>query len=265
MTGEEIDNAFRVVGTFTDLKSYWLRGHADGTSQLAEAAAWRVGLPEDEVAGVRRAALALDLGRVAVSNAIWEKRGPFGLTDWERVRLHPYFSERAFAQSPTLAAVGEMAGAHHERLDGAGYHRTTAGSGLGRSARILAAADSYQAMLERRPHRPAYDAAGAEAELLREAREGRQCPEAVDAVLAAAGLRVVKRPRESPAGPDRSRAGGLLALAAGKTNKEIAEELGISAKTAGHHVEHIFDKTGACTCTAATVWAFERQLEVQSA
>lgn len=264
MSGEEIDAAFRVIGTFADLKSYWLRGHAEGTSQLAEAAAWRVGLPEDEVAGVRRAALALDLGRVAVSNAIWEKRGPFGLTDWERVRLHPYFSERAFAQSPTLAAVGEMAGAHHERLDGAGYHRKTAGSGLGRSARILAAADAYQAMLERRPHRPAYDAAGAEAELLREAREGRQCPEAVDAVLAAAGHRVVKRPRELPGGLTDRELEVLLALAAGKTNKEIAEELGISAKTAGHHIEHIFEKTGARTRTAATVWAFERQL-VQSA
>ena len=49
---EETDAAFRVVGTFTDLKSYWLRGHAEGTSQLAEAAAWRLGLPEDEVQAI---------------------------------------------------------------------------------------------------------------------------------------------------------------------------------------------------------------------
>jgi DNA-binding NarL/FixJ family response regulator len=56
----------------------------------------------------------------------------------------------------------------------------------------------------------------------------------------------------------------MLALAAGKTNKEIAETLAISAKTAGHHVEHIFDKTGVRTRSAATVWAFERHL-VQSA
>ena len=56
----------------------------------------------------------------------------------------------------------------------------------------------------------------------------------------------------------------LLALAAGQTNKEIAETLGISAKTAGQHVQHILDKTGARTRTAATVWAFERQ-PVQSA
>ena len=124
-------------------------------------------------------------------------------------------------------------------------------------ARILAAADSYQAMLERRPHRPALDAAGAEAELLRDAREGRLCPEAVDAVLAAAGHRVAKRPRELPAGLTDRELEVLHALAAGKTNKEIAETLGISAKTAGHHVQHIFDKTGVRTRSAATVWAFE--------
>ena len=118
-------------------------------------------------------------------------------------------------------------------------------------------------MRERRPHRAALDAAGAEAELLREAREGRLCPEAVDAVLAAAGHRVATRPRELPAGLT-DRAHDVLLALAGKTNKEIAETLGISAKTAGHHVQHIFGKTGVRTRSAATVWAFERHL-VQSA
>ena len=101
---------------------------------------------------VRRAALALDLGRVAVSNAIWEKPGPFGLTDWDRVQLQPCVTERSFAHAPALASLGQLAGAHHERLDGAGYHRKTHTPPLGRAARILAAADSYQAMRERRPH-----------------------------------------------------------------------------------------------------------------
>src|SRR6185437_11659203 len=260
MTGDEIDAAFRVVGTFTDLKSYWLRGHADGTSQLAEAAAWRLGLSQDEVTIVRRAALALDLGRVAVTNAIWEKPGPFGLTDWERVQLHPYFTERSFAHAPALAPIGELAGAHHERLDGGGYHRKTLAPALGRPARILAAADSYQAMRERRPHRPALDTEAAESEMLRDARSGRLCPESVDAVLAAAGHRVAKRPRELPARLTDRAHEVLLALAAGKTNKEIADALGISAKTAGHHVQHIFDKAGVRTRSAATVWAFERHL-----
>ncbi len=69
-----------------------------------------------------------------------------------------------------------------------------------------------------------------------------------------------KRPREVPAGLTDRELEVLLALAAGKTNKQIAVSLGISAKTVGHHLQHIFDKTGARTRTAATVWAYEHRL-----
>jgi HD-GYP domain-containing protein (c-di-GMP phosphodiesterase class II) len=258
--GEELDAAFGVVATFTDLKSHWLRGHAEGVAQLAEAAAWRLNLPADEVALVRRAALALDLGRVGVSNAVWEKQGPLGLSDWERVRLHPHYTERAFAQAETLAPVGALAGLHHERLDGAGYHRGTRAMGLEPAARVLAAADCYQAMRERRPHRPQLDGPTAEAELLHEAREGRLCPDAVDAVLAAAGHRVARRPRERPGGLTDRELEVLLALVDGQSNQEIGRTLGISAKTAGHHVEHIYEKAGVRTRAAATVWAFQHSL-----
>jgi DNA-binding NarL/FixJ family response regulator len=79
-------------------------------------------------------------------------------------------------------------------------------------------------------------------------------------VLHRALVRPRARTRELPADLTDRELEVLLALAAGKTNKEIAETLGISAKTAGHHVQHIFEKTGARTRTAATVWAFERQL-----
>jgi HD-GYP domain-containing protein (c-di-GMP phosphodiesterase class II) len=260
MADEEIDAAFGVVATFTDLKSRWLRGHAEGVAELAEAAAWRLNLTADEVTRVRRAALALDLGRVGVTNAIWEKPGPLGLGDWERVRLHPYYSERAFAHSKALAQIGALAGAHHERLDGSGYHRKTLAAGLDRAARILAAADCYQAMREQRPHRPALDERSAEAELLRAAREGRLCPEAVDAVLAAAGHRVQRRPRDLPGGLTNRELEVLLALVAGQSNQEIGETLGISAKTAGHHVQHIYEKAGVRSRAAATVWAFQHSL-----
>ena len=100
-----IDAGFAAFAALTGLKSPWLREHSTAMADLAEAAAWREGLPAETVALLRRAALAADLGRVGVSNAIWEKPGPFGLGDWERVRLHPYFTERAFAHSPALAPV----------------------------------------------------------------------------------------------------------------------------------------------------------------
>src|SRR4051794_19830168 len=259
LAGERIDAAFTAIATITGLKSPWLREHSTGVAELAEAAAWRMGLPSESVTLLRRAALAHDLGRVGVSNAIWEKPGPLGFGEWERVRLHPHFSERAFAQSPALAPIGLLAGSHHERLDGSGYHRGT-GQALDRASRILAAADCYTAMREARPYRPALDAPAAEAELQREAREGRLDPEAVDAVLSAAGHRVAKQARELPAGLTPRELEVLLALVGGGSNQVIGDGLGISAKTVGHHVQHVYEKAGVRSRAAATLWAFEHDL-----
>ncbi len=260
IAGARVDAAFTAIATLTGLKSPWLREHSTGVAELAEAAAWRVGLPAASVALVRRAALAHDLGRVGVSNAIWEKPAPLGFGEWERVRLHPHFSERAFAQSAALAPIGILAGSHHERLDGSGYHRGTRGPALDQAARILAAADCYGAMREARPYRAALDAPAAETELTREAKEGRLDPDAVDAVLAAAGHRVRQQPRELPAGLTERELEVLLVLVRGGSNQQIADDLGISAKTVGSHVEHVYQKAGVRSRAAATVWAFEQDL-----
>jgi HD-GYP domain-containing protein (c-di-GMP phosphodiesterase class II) len=260
IAGERVDAAFMAIAALTGLKSPWLREHSTGVADLAEAAAWRLSFPAASVTLVRRAALAHDLGRVGVSNAIWEKPGPLGFGEWERVRLHPHYSERAFAQSPALAPIGILAGSHHERLDGCGYHRGARGQSLDMAARILAAADCYSAMREARPYRQALEDPAAETELLREAAEGRLDPEAVDAVLAAAGHSVRQRPHDLPAGLTRREVEVLLVLVRGNSNQAIAEELGISAKTVGHHVQHVYEKAGVRSRAAATVWAYEHDL-----
>lgn len=258
--GEQVDAAFTSIAALTGLKTPWLREHSTGVAELAEAAAWRLGLAADAVTALRRAALAHDLGRVGVSNAIWEKPSALGFGEWERVRLHPHYTERAFAQSPALAPIGVLAGSHHERLDGSGYHRGTTANGLEQAARILAAADVYGAMCEARPYRPALDTAAAEAELLREASEGRLDTAAVDAVLAAAGHRPVERVRELPGGLTERELQVLTILIRGESNQEIADGLGISARTVGHHVQHVYQKVGVRTRAAATMWAFENGL-----
>jgi HD-GYP domain-containing protein (c-di-GMP phosphodiesterase class II) len=260
LSGEGIDAGFAAFAALTGLKSPWLREHSTDVAELAEAAAWRLGLPSETVSLLRRAALAADLGRVGVSNAIWEKPGPLGFGDWERVRLHAHFTERAFAQSQALAPIGLLAGSHHERLDGSGYHRGSRGSALEQTGRILAAADCYVAMRAARPFRAALEPAAAEAELRREVEDGRLDADAVDAVLAAAGHRVPRRPRELPAGLTRRELEVLLALVLGHSNQAIADDLGISAKTVGHHVQHVYRKVGVRSRAAATVWAFEQDL-----
>ncbi|HJQ75116.1 MAG TPA: HD domain-containing phosphohydrolase, partial [Gaiellaceae bacterium] len=154
LSGDGFDRALLAVADFVDLKSPYTLGHARAVSELAAATAERLGLPEDETQLLRRAALVHDLGRLGVSNAIWDKPGPLGAGEWERVRLHPYLTERMLHQSAALAPLAEVAVQHRERLDGSGYPKGSSGSAIGRPARILGAVDAYRSMREPRPHRP---------------------------------------------------------------------------------------------------------------
>ena len=95
---------------------------------------------------------------------------------------------------------------------------------------------------------------------MRQVEEGRLDPEAVDAVLAAAGHRVPQRPRELPSGLTHRELEILLVLVRGKSNQEIADDLRISVKTVGNHVQHVYEKAGVRSRAAATLWAFEHDL-----
>jgi DNA-binding CsgD family transcriptional regulator len=146
-----------------------------------------------------------------------------------------------------------------ERLDGSGYPRGLPAGAIGRPARILAAADVYQAMLEPRPHREARTPADAAAQLRDEVRAGRLDGDAAEAVLSAAGHRVRRR-REGPAGLTAREVEVLRLLAQGLSNKEIAQRLVISPKTAGNHVEHIYAKIGASSRATASLFAMQHGL-----
>jgi HD-GYP domain-containing protein (c-di-GMP phosphodiesterase class II) len=259
LAGEEYDAALHAVADFVDLKSPYFLGHARATAELAAAAASILAMPRAQVGLTRRAALLHGLGRLGVSNAIWDKPGPLGAGEWERVRMHPYLAERMLRQSGTLAPVGAVAAQVRERLDGSGYPRGLAGSALAGPARVLAAADAYQAMREPRPYREALDAEAAAAELRSEVKQGRLDDGAVGAVLGAAGHRVPRR----RAGPDglTAREVQVLQLAArGLTNKDIASELVLSPKTVAHHVEHIYAKLGVSSRAMAGLYAMQQGL-----
>jgi HD-GYP domain-containing protein (c-di-GMP phosphodiesterase class II) len=194
-----------------------------------------------------------------VSNAIWDKRGALGAGEWERVRMHPYLTERMLHASESLSPLGAIAVQHRERLDGSGYPRGLAGGAISRPARILAAADAYQAMREPRPHRPARAPDDAAVELRAEVRAGRLDGQAADAVLGAVGHRVPRR-REGPAGLTAREIEVLRLLAQGLSNKEIGTRLVISPKTAGNHIEHIYAKIDASSRAAAGLFAMQHGL-----
>ena len=172
----ELDRLCLALAIFTDLKGLHLIGHSPHVAELASGAARLMGMDPTLVAEVRAAALLHDLGRTAVSSTIWNRAGPLGPTDRERVRLHSYWTERVLARCPAIASLAPVAAAHHERLDGSGYHRAASATELRPTARVLAAADMFAAMTESRPYRSALTAHGAARELMAAASAGKLDP-----------------------------------------------------------------------------------------
>jgi HD-GYP domain-containing protein (c-di-GMP phosphodiesterase class II) len=259
LEGGAIDRALEAMGDFADLASPYLVGHSAGVAKLATtAAAQQCRLEAADLVQVRRGALVHDLGRVAVPVRVWQKAAPLTPDDWERVRLHAYYTERVLARSAFLSALAPVASFHHERLDGSGYHRGTAAADLTPAARLLAAADAYHAMTEPRPHRAAFAPGPAAETLGREAGAGRLDRDAVTAVLEVAGQRP---PRiERPAGLTEREAEVIGLLARGLQTKQVARRLGISAKTADHHIQNAYAKIGVSTRAAAALFAMQHGL-----
>jgi HD-GYP domain-containing protein (c-di-GMP phosphodiesterase class II) len=255
-----VDHALRAIADFTDMKSPYLSGHSTGVAALASEAAALSGLPEAEQNLLGRAGFVHDVGRVGVPAGIWSKPGPLTRDELERVRLHPYYTERVFAHSASLAPIGRLGSLHHERLDGSGYHRGVRGAELTAAARILAVADMFHALREPRPHRDPHEPEQAAELLAGEARAGRLDAEAVGAVLESAGHAAVEVPMPRPAGLSEREAEVLSLLARGLVTKQIAHRLGISPKTADHHIQHIYGKAGVSTRAGAILFALQNGL-----
>jgi HD-GYP domain-containing protein (c-di-GMP phosphodiesterase class II)/DNA-binding CsgD family transcriptional regulator len=255
-----LDEVLGAFGELADLKAPSAAGHSAAVARIAGAAAEAVGLAAAETAAVRRAAFVHDLGKAGVPSGILDKAGPLSPAEWERVRLHPYLTERILAYSPALRAVGEIAGAHHERLDGSGYYRGLGAGGLPLAARVLAAANAYHALTQARPYREALEPASIERELRKQVDAGKLDQRAVSAVLGVAG-HPARRPRSDwPAGLTDREVEVLRLLVTGQTNRAVAERLTISTKTVGRHVENIYAKAGVSGRATAALFAMEHGL-----
>ena len=245
---------------FADLKTTFTLGHSSGVARIAEAGARSLKLPADEVVRLRLASLMHDLGRVSVPNGIWEKPAPLSASEWERVRLHPYYTDRVLSRASALKPIAAVACMDHERLDGSGYHRALPAPMLPTAARLLAAADTYQAMHEERPYRPAMSASAATQELRSEAKAGRLDREAVEALLEATGHPPERHRGDWPAGLTDREVDVLRLLATGHSNRETGEQLHISEQTIHGHVRTIYSKIGLSTRAGAALFAMEHDL-----
>jgi HD-GYP domain-containing protein (c-di-GMP phosphodiesterase class II) len=257
---EQLDTAVKAIADFADLKTPFMAGHSTAVAELAAAAGSRCGLPQADISALRRAAFLHDVGRVGITAGIWTKPGALTESEWERVRLYPYYTERVLARPKALAPLGALASLHHERLDGSGYHRGLPAGLLPAGARILAVADAYCAMTAARPYRPALSPDQAADLIGKDVRAGCLDRDAARAVLAAAGHPVRAARVESPGGLSERELEVLRLLARGLPVAEIADTLAVSKKTLDNHIQHIYNKLGVSTRAAATFFAMENNL-----
>jgi HD-GYP domain-containing protein (c-di-GMP phosphodiesterase class II) len=258
LTDEELDSALEAIGDFCDLRCSFFAGHARSTSDLVRAAAEVMQLSSADAHLAYQAALVHDVGRFGVPASLLGKPEPLTANEKERMRLHVYYVDRIFSRPESLHRIGLLASTHHERMDASGYHRGIGGTMLSPGARILAVADAYSAMMQPRPYRQPLTEAEAVRELRSDVAEGRLDPIATEAVLAAAGHRVSRTRAAGPGGLTTRENDVLTLLALGMPNKGIARELGISPKTVGNHIEHIYSKLDVSNRAGAAMYAMQQ-------
>jgi DNA-binding CsgD family transcriptional regulator len=144
-------------------------------------------------------------------------------------------------------------------MDGTGYPHKRAAASLPPGARLLQAADMYQAMRETRPHRRSIAREEIAATLEKEAETGRLDREAVRAVLETAGHRVERgRARGGyPGGLTNREIEVLRLVSRGLTNKQVAQKLDMSSRSVGQHLAHAYEKIGVTTRAGAAMFAMK--------
>lgn len=255
----ELDVLLSAVGDFVDLKCPFTLGHSRSVAALACSSGQLIGLGPRELRTVRRAGHLHDVGRLGVSNHVWSTPAALTASEWERVRMHPYLTERALHRIPGLDDVRAVARAHHERIDGTGYPLGLGGASLGRPERLLAAAVAYQSAVEPRPYREAMTAPMAARRLRTRCDAGSLDRDCAEAVIAAATGNLLRHEPHSEVLTPRERE-VLELVARGLSNRDIAERLFLSVKTVRNHVERCYSKIGVSNRVGASLYALDHGL-----
>jgi putative nucleotidyltransferase with HDIG domain len=185
-----------------DAKSPYTGRHSVGVARISVGIADVLGYGPDALRDLRRAALLHDIGKLGVSNLILDKPGKLDAEEWVQMRRHPALTVKILERVSAFRDLAATAGAHHERLDGGGYHLGLTGDQLNRDARILAVADVFEALTAERPYRAALPLDQVWAIMRRDAGHA-LCREALGALEASQepGLLTVATPVRTPALP----------------------------------------------------------------
>ncbi|MGC1816338.1 MAG: PAS domain S-box protein [Casimicrobiaceae bacterium] len=162
-----VQSAVEVVSRIGEVRDPYTHGHEHRVGQFATAIAEEMGLPVDCIEGVRVAGYLHDVGKIGVPTQILSKPTRLSKTEFEIVKEHAQKSYEILKGMEFPWPIAEAAWQHHERLDGSGYPRGLKGDEIILEARILAVADTVEAMASHRPYRPGYGVDAALAEIAR--------------------------------------------------------------------------------------------------
>jgi putative nucleotidyltransferase with HDIG domain len=152
---DKLDSVCEAFSDIIDVKSPYTHSHSRGVTTVAVSISQRLGLSDKDITLVRRAALLHDIGKLSVPNNILDKPGKLTATEWETVRLHPYYTQRILERISGFQHLAYIASSHHEKLDGSGYFRNLRSTQLPMTARAITVADIFDALSAKRPYREA--------------------------------------------------------------------------------------------------------------
>ncbi|GGE53220.1 HD domain-containing phosphohydrolase [Actibacterium pelagium] len=244
-----------IAADMTDHKAVCFRSHSRRVSSLAAQAGKVAKLSKGDIENLRLAALVHDIGKCAISNRIWYKETELAVSERLEMERHTYQTQFYLSHGDPFSKWVSVAASVQERADGSGYHRGIRLSDL--ASNILAVANEYDELTHGMPNRPALSADQAANALNATAREKVFPAVAVSSVLQAAGHKVSDAKAAYPFGLTRREAQVLSRLAKSETTAEIAEALGISPKTADHHIQSIYNKTDVRARPALALLALE--------
>ena len=138
-----------------DSRDKYTAGHSAAVAVYCRDIAVELGLPEADVTRVHLAALVHDIGKIGINAELLEKRSALDDDEWAEMRRHPEIGARILAEVEDYSDIALVVRSHHERWDGVGYPDGLAGHAIPRLARIIAVADSYNAMTSDRAYRAA--------------------------------------------------------------------------------------------------------------
>ncbi len=264
MAEEKLIDVALALADYADLKSPYQAGRSRRVADLAERIAQRMGFPETEATNIHRAALVHDIGIVAVpSFALNKPQDQLTEAEREQLRLHPYHSERILSRIPTLVSIVPMVAAHHERMDGQGYHQGLIGENVPRGARILAVTDQFDELTHDAPDRPAMELESALDLMNHDVGAGLRS-DAFQALVEEVGG-ATRTPAKAarpqwPAGLTDREVEVLRLAAKGLSRRQIGDILIITEGTVRSHLEHIYGKIGVSTRATASLFAMEHGL-----